>query len=204
MQSSSSSTTIPPEPIIAPASLRESKSTGRSSADSGKQPPEGPPICTALNFLLLGMPLPTSKIICRSVVPIGTSTSPVLTILPARAKTAVPGLSFVPVLFSHSAPFLIICGTYASVFTLFTTVGFPKSPSVVMRGGRARGVPGLPSIEAAKAVASPQTNAPEPWNSMISKLKVLPRMWLPSSLFFFACLRAISVRSTASGYSARM
>ncbi len=54
MQSSSSRTTMPPEPMMAPASWRESKSTGRSSADSGRQPPDGPPIWTALNFFRLG------------------------------------------------------------------------------------------------------------------------------------------------------
>ncbi|MBA7678163.1 hypothetical protein ES703_86435 [subsurface metagenome] len=188
---------------MAPASCRESKSTGKSRADSGRQPPEGPPIWTALNFLPLGMPLPTSNIIWRRVVPMGTSTSPVLTILPARAKTAVPGLSFVPVTVNHSTPFLIIGGMKASVLTLLTTVGFPKSPSVVMRGGRGRGVPGLPSMEAAMAVASPQTKAPDPWKSIISKLKSLPRIRLPVSLSFFACFRAILTRSTASGYSAR-
>ena len=31
---------------------RESKSTGRSRYCSGIQPPEGPPVCTALNFLI--------------------------------------------------------------------------------------------------------------------------------------------------------
>ena len=33
-------------------------------------PPDGPPVCTALNFLPLGMPPPMPKMISRSVVPI--------------------------------------------------------------------------------------------------------------------------------------
>ena len=47
----SSITTRPPEPIIAPTFFRESKSSGKSScpAPSVRHPPDGPPICTALN-----------------------------------------------------------------------------------------------------------------------------------------------------------
>jgi len=37
------------------------------------QPPEGPPVCAALNALPSGMPPPISKMIWRSVMPIGTS-----------------------------------------------------------------------------------------------------------------------------------
>ncbi|MBA7536828.1 hypothetical protein ES705_29093 [subsurface metagenome] len=44
IQVSSSITIIPPEPIIEPASVSASKSTGRSSRPSGIQPPEGPPV----------------------------------------------------------------------------------------------------------------------------------------------------------------
>ena len=42
------------------------------------QPPDGPPVCTALNCLPSGMPPPMSKMISRSVMPIGTSIRPVL------------------------------------------------------------------------------------------------------------------------------
>ena len=51
---SSSITTMPPEPIMAPACVRESKSTGVSRKLPGRQPPDGPPICTALNSCVLG------------------------------------------------------------------------------------------------------------------------------------------------------
>ena len=44
MQVSSSMTTIPPEPIMAPALMRESKSMGVSRKSGGRHPPEGPPI----------------------------------------------------------------------------------------------------------------------------------------------------------------
>ena len=60
------------------------------------QPPEGPPICTALNFLPAGGPLPTSKITVRSEVPIATSTSPARWTFPLTAKILVPLLVAVP------------------------------------------------------------------------------------------------------------
>jgi len=53
-------TIMPPEPIIDPTSVSLSKSTGRSSSLSGMQPPEGPPVWTALNLRPLGMPPPMS------------------------------------------------------------------------------------------------------------------------------------------------
>ena len=63
---------------------------------AGMQPPEGPPICTALNFSPPAMPPPISSTIWRIVMPIGTSISPPRAILPARAKTFVPLLLPVP------------------------------------------------------------------------------------------------------------
>src|SRR4030042_2017607 len=90
IQLSSSITTIPPEPIIEPTFRRESKSTCRSRYCSGIQPPEGPPVCTALNFLLFMIPPPISNMISLRVIPIGTSTSPVFLTLPASEKTLVP------------------------------------------------------------------------------------------------------------------
>ena len=60
------------------------------AGEAGTQPPEGPPSCTALNFLPSLMPPPTSKMTWRSVEPMGTSARPPLTILPARLKALVP------------------------------------------------------------------------------------------------------------------
>ena len=77
--------------MIAPNVLQRLVVDGRCpGAGSGMQPPDGPPICTALHFLPSGMPPPMSKTIWRSVVPIGTSTRPVRLTLPDRAKTLVP------------------------------------------------------------------------------------------------------------------
>ena len=44
MHVSSSMIIMPPEPIIEPAAMSESKSTGVSRNFSVKQPPDGPPV----------------------------------------------------------------------------------------------------------------------------------------------------------------
>src|SRR4030042_4494408 len=82
MQFSSSITTIPPEPMMEPTFERESKSTGRSRYCLGIQPPDGPPVCTALNFLFCKIPPPISTTLSRKVIPMGTSTRPVFLPLP--------------------------------------------------------------------------------------------------------------------------
>ncbi len=111
MQVVSSATIIPPEPMTAPAARSESKSTGVSRYSSGKQPPRGPPVCTALSFLPAGIPPPISKTISPKVMPIGTSIRPVRSTMPVRAKIAVPGLPSVPRLLNHSAPIRMMRGT---------------------------------------------------------------------------------------------
>ncbi len=123
MQLSSSMTIMPPEPIIEPIFVSSSKSTGMSRYFSGMQPPEGPPVWIALNFLPSGIPPPMSKTISRSVIPIGTSTRPVLLILPTREKIFVPLLPSVPIEAYQSAPRSMMNGTFAQVSTLFRFVG---------------------------------------------------------------------------------
>ena len=113
---------------MAPSFFRESKSMGTSRCASVRQPPEGPPICTALNFLPSGMPPPMSKMTSRRVVPMGTSTRPVFTTLPVRAKVLVPGLASVPMPLYHPAPCRMMPGTLANVSTLLSTVGLPHRP----------------------------------------------------------------------------
>ena len=56
----SSMTTRPPEPIIAPIFFKESKSRLTSKCGVIRQPPDGPPICTALNFASPLIPPPIS------------------------------------------------------------------------------------------------------------------------------------------------
>ena len=86
---------------------------GVSMRLAGMQPPEGPPVCAALNFLPPGMPPPISSTMVRSVVPMGISTRPAFLILPPSANTLVPLLFSVPMLANQSAPFRMICGTLA-------------------------------------------------------------------------------------------
>src|SRR5574342_431020 len=125
-------------------------------------PPDGPPICAALKALPLGMPPPMSKINSRSGMTMGTSTRPVLLILPTTEKIIVPLLFSVPRVAYQSAPFSMMIGTDAQLLTLLMLVGLPHSPLSAGYGGRARGSPTRPSMEAISADSSPHTNAPAP------------------------------------------
>ena len=95
------------------------------------------------------------------------------------ANTLVPLLFSVPRLRTPSRPFVTIQGTLANVSTLLIEVGQSHSPLVAGNGGRTRGMPRLPSMEAMSAVSSPQTKAPAPSFSLTWKLWVLPRMRSP-------------------------
>ncbi len=130
IQSWSSSTIIPPDPIILPSATNVSKSTSWVKCFSVKQPPLGPPVNTALNFLLFPTPRPISWIISPKVIPIGTSISPVFFIFPASANTLVPGDLSVPKDLNHLLPFNIICEILANVSTLLIIVGLPYKPSI--------------------------------------------------------------------------
>src|ERR1051325_7686081 len=100
------------------------------------QPPEGPPVCTALIAPPSGAPPPMVSTILRSGVPIGTSMSPVLVIFPASANTFVPLLFSVPMPANHAAVLRIIVGTLANVSTLLINVGQPHKPLSAGNGGR--------------------------------------------------------------------
>ena len=204
IQSVSSITTIPPEPMIEPILAREIKSTFVSKSSSGIQPPDGPPVWTAFTFLLSGIPPPISKTISLIVMPIGTSTSPALFTLPTNAKTFVPGESSVPIDLNQSAPLLIIAAIFANVSTLLSTVGFLNKPFSVVLKTFAWGIPLLPSIDWISAVPSPHTNAPAPNLIFKSKLKSEPNMLSPKRLYFFASSIAFFKAATAFGYSALM
>ncbi len=99
------------------------------------QPPDGPPICTALYALPSGIPPPMSKTTWRIVVPMATSTRPVWVTLPERAKTLVPLLVSVPTAAKASGPIVMRCGMLASVSTLLMMVGLPNSPWTAGKGG---------------------------------------------------------------------
>src|SRR3974377_502907 len=103
------------------------------------QPPEGPPVWTALILPPSGAPPPISSTISLKEVPIGTSTSPVLRILPARAKTFVPLLFSVPIAANQSGPLRMMTGMLAKVSTLLMRVGFPQRPAAGGGGGEGGG-----------------------------------------------------------------
>ena len=188
---------------MAPASFNDSKSMGVSRYFSGRQPPEGPPICTALNFFFFGIPPPISNTISLIVVPIGTSTKPARFTFPVNENILVPLLFSVPTLAYHSAPLSMIMGTLANVSTLFKLVGLSHNPASTDCGGLVLGIPRLPSMENCIAVDSPHTKAPAPSFNVISRQYLLPKIFLPRNLCFIACLIASSSRSIANGYSAR-
>src|SRR4030043_1234220 len=191
IQVPSSITIIPPEPIMDPACVRLSKSTGRSKSEAGMQPPEGPPACTALISFAFCCPPPLSKMISFRVMPMGTSTRPVFFTCPTREKIFVPLLFSVPIEENHLLPFSMIRGTLAQVSTLLRFVGFPQSPSLTVRICLLLGSPTRPSIEAINAVDSPQTKAPPPLAISTSKSNPEPKIFFPNKPVFLACLIAI-------------
>ena len=69
----------------------------------------------------------------------GTSTKPVLLILPTSEKIFVPLLVSVPSPANQAAPRRMMDGTLAQVSTLLMTVGLPKSPFRDGYGGLCRG-----------------------------------------------------------------
>ena len=166
------------------------------------QPPEGPPVCTALKRCPSWIP-PILKIISRNVVPIGTSIKPLFLTRPARANIFVPLLFSVPSFAYQSPPSRIMRGIWANVSTLLIRVGEPHNPTSAGNGGRGRGVPRLPSIDAISAVSSPQTKAPAPSRNSTLKVKDVPKIFLPSSPKRSAWCIAVLRRLIASGYSAR-
>src|SRR5208337_2652444 len=150
------------------------------------QPPEGPPVCTALKALSPAMPPAISKIISLKVIPKGISTRPVLLTLPTRAKTVVPGLPLVPYLEYHWDPRAMIGAMWDQVLTLLIMVGLPHKPLWAGNGGRGRGSPTLPSMEAMSEVSSPQTKAPAPSRIFSLKEKLVPKMLSPRRPSFSA------------------
>ncbi len=127
---------------------------------------------------------------------------PVFATCPVIAKVLVPGDDCVPSFLNSAGPDAIIMGTEARVSTLFITVGFPNSPDSAGKGGFGLGIPLWPSIDVIRAVSSPQTKAPAPSITWISRSWPVPKIPLPSMPLSIASLIADFILSTASGYSA--
>ena len=167
------------------------------------QPPDGPPVWTALILALSIGPPPISSTILLIVVPMGTSTSPVYLTLPTKLKILVPELFSVPILANSWAPFSIMIGIFAHVSTLLIAVGLPSIPFCTGKGGRCRGSPIFPSIERINAVSSPHTKAPAPLTRLMSKEKPVPRIFSPRRPNSRAWRSAIIRCLMARGYSLR-
>ena len=183
--------------------MSSSKSTGVSRYWAGINPPDGPPVWTPLSFLLPGIPPPILYIMSARVIPMGTSTKPVLLTLPTSEKILVPLLLSVPMELNQRAPRLMIRGTFAKVSTLLRMLGRFQTPLSDVWTYFGLGSPTLPSRAFIKAVDSPETKAPAPLCMDTSKSKPVPSMSLPSKPFSRACCRANFALSTARGYSMR-
>ncbi len=97
----------------------------------------------------------------------------------------------------------MITGTHTYDSILLRLLGYPHGPPPGSEslGGLGLGKPLSPSNEATRAVDSPHTKAPAPSLILISKLKSVLRILLPSSPISFACSMAMLRFLTARGYS---
>src|ERR1039458_8859115 len=103
------------------------------------QPPDGPPVCTALMAFPAMPPSPMSYTSVFSGVPSGNSTSPELVTLPTSENTLVPALLVLPVSVNHAAPLVTMGAMLYQVSTLLMLVGLPHNPFCAGNGGRGRG-----------------------------------------------------------------
>ena len=92
----------------------------------------------------------------------------------------------------------------ARVSTLLSTVGCPNRPFTAGKGGRGRGSPQLPSMEAIRAVSSPQTKAPPPRTTLSFSRRPLPSTSSPRMPWRSASAMAVVTLRTARPYSSRM
>ena len=87
---------------------------------------------------------------------------------------------------------------------MLTTVGFLYNPSVTGKGGLTSTSALLPSIEAIKAVSSPQMYAPWPIQIPRSKEKSVPKIFSPNKFNFLSSLMQPLIASIDLGYSPLM
>merc|ERR1719447_64393 len=87
---------------------------------------------------------------------ISSSTVQGLFTWPEMLNSLEPEFLVRPMLANQSPPLLQMVGATATVSTLVTVVGQPKTPTSAGNGGFRRGLPCLPSRLSIKAVSSPQ------------------------------------------------
>src|SRR5262245_37765239 len=159
MDTLSSMTITPAEPIIVPAFLRPSTSIVTSISSAVRIAAEPPPGTTALSRPVPLTP-PARSISCRSVIDTGASYTPGFFTRPETEYMRVPPCVLVPSPANHAAPRSMIGGTQHSVSTLLTMVGWPKAPLMAGNGGLILGQPFFPSSDDRRPVSSPQMYAP--------------------------------------------
>ena len=146
------------------------------------QPPEGPPICTALILpAVLDAAGDVEDDVSQRQLPMGTSTRPPRWTLPVRAKTLVPLEFSVPMAAKVGAAVLDDPGHVGKGLYVVNVGGLIQNSRFwAGKGGLSRGMPRLPSMDSMRAVSSPQTKAPAPTLMFRSQEKPVPRMFLPN------------------------
>ena len=157
MHAESSNTANPPAPRPEPTARIDSKSSGVSSSAADIAVFDAPGKI-ALTVRPSGAPPPVPSTNSRSGVPRGSSTTAWRRTSPHTVNTIVPGDASVPFARSQSGPSATMRGTFASVSTLFTSVGLSaggRANSPCMNGRAVRGIGGFPSITSSRPVSSP-------------------------------------------------
>src|SRR5665213_1196854 len=156
MQPVLSTTTTAPDPSIDCSAFILSQSSGVSSNDAGRYPDDGPEGAKPTISRPSSAPPPKSSISSRYVIPIGTSNTPGRRTFPVIPTNFTPGDPCRPKLRYHSPPLPRIVIAWVNVSTLFSAVGFPHRPELIVRGGLLRGSARLPWMASISAVSSPQ------------------------------------------------
>src|SRR5215471_20178651 len=155
MDTLSSMTMTPAEPIMEPAFLSPSTSIVTSISLAARMAAEPPPGTTPLSRPVPLTP-PAISISCRRVIETDASYTAGFFTRPDTEYMRVPPCVLVPRPANHSAPRETIGGTQQSVSTLFTIVGWPNAPLMAGKGGLILGQPFLPSSDESSPVSSPQ------------------------------------------------
>lgn len=111
-------------------------------------PPITPPACLSISSL--------------SGTDISSSTVQGWLTWPEMLNSLVPVFLGRPKAANQSPPRRQIVGATATVSTLLTVVGQPKTPTSAGKGGLSRGLPALPSKDSMREVSSPHMYAPAP------------------------------------------
>src|SRR5262249_4348832 len=168
MDTLSSMTMTPAEPIMEPTFLSPSTSIVTSISSAVRIAAEPPPGTTPFSRPVPLTP-PAISISCRKVIDTDASYTAGFFTRPDTEYMRVPPCVLVPSPANHSAPRLTIGGTQQSVSTLLTIVGCPNAPLIAGNGGLIFAQRFCPASDESKPVSSPQIEAPAPRCTTTSK-----------------------------------